>query len=171
MAQIRSQHSQLELIQFHLVNLEEIYMAHYAFINTDNIVVEVITGKDETDTETLPEGFDSWEQYYETKRDGLICKRTSYNTQNGEHLLDGTPFRANYAGIGYTYEEEDDIFLPPKPYPSWQLYADNPYVWAAPLPYPNDFTDPDDISIYGWDEEAYQADNTTGWVLVEVEGE
>ena len=56
-------------------------MAHYSFINDENIVVEVITGKDEDDLETLPEGFASWEEYYETKRDGLTCKRTSYNTQ------------------------------------------------------------------------------------------
>ena len=132
-------------------------MAHYAFIDTDNIVVEVITGKDETDTETLPESFDSWEQYYETKRDGLICKRTSYNTQTGEHLFGGTPFRGNYAGIGYTYEEEDDIFLPPKPYPSWQLFADNPYVWAAPVPYPSDANNEMDTSLpyksYVWSED------------------
>jgi hypothetical protein len=49
-------------------------MAHYAFINSDNIVVEVITGKNED--ENTPEGFSSWEAYYETKRDGLTCKRT-----------------------------------------------------------------------------------------------
>ena len=50
-------------------------MAHYAFINTDNIVVEVITGKDESETETLPEGFDSWEAFYETQRDGTCLQK------------------------------------------------------------------------------------------------
>ena len=134
-------------------------MAHYGFIDNDNIVVEVITGKDESDTESLPEGFDSWEAYYETQRDGLTCKRTSYNTQNGEHLEGGTPFRGNYAGIGYTYEEDDDIFLSPKPYPSWQIFADQPYTWVAPVPYPE--IDQDNPEVYEWNEE----DQT--WDLVE----
>lgn len=132
-------------------------MAHYAFIDKDNIVVEVITGKDEADTETLPKNFESWEQYYQTQRDGLICKRTSYNTQNGEHLLDGTPFRGNYAGIGYTYDVDTDIFLPPKPYPSWVLYADSPWIWKAPIAEPNDGNG------YTWNEE------TQTWDLVPSE--
>ena len=129
-------------------------MAHYAFIDKDNIVVEVITGKDEADTETLPKNFESWEQYYQTQRDGLICKRTSYNTLNGEHLLDGTPFRGNYAGIGYIYDVDTDIFLPPKPYPSWVLYADSPWIWKAPTPMP------DDGNMYMWNED------TQSWDLI-----
>ena len=55
-------------------------MAHYAFLNENNKVIEVITGKSEDDTDTLPEGFDSWEDWYEDFR-GLTCKRTSYNTR------------------------------------------------------------------------------------------
>ena len=90
-------------------------MAHYCFINDENIVVEVITGKDEDDLETLPEGFASWEEYYETKRDGLTCKRTSYNTQANEHLNEGTAFRGNYAGVGYSYDPDNDVFIPPQP--------------------------------------------------------
>jgi hypothetical protein len=86
-------------------------MAHYAFINEENIVVEVITGKDETDTETLPEGFDSWEEYYETQRDSLVCKRTSYNTYSNQHNLDETPFRGNFAGVGSTYDSDNDVFI------------------------------------------------------------
>ena len=95
-------------------------MAHYAFINEDNIVVEVITGVDETETETLPEGFDSWEEWYADFR-GQTCKRTSYNTSGGEHILDGVPFRGNFAGIGMIYDEAKDVFYSEQPYPSWVL--------------------------------------------------
>jgi hypothetical protein len=155
MVQIKSQHSLLVQIIFHSVNLEEKNMAHYAFINTDNIVVEVITGKDETDTETLPEGSDSWEQYYETQRDGLICKRTSYNTLANQHILDGTPFRGNYAGIGFTYDSENDVFYSEQPYPSWTISEELNWTWTCPVPYPYDGQQ------YDWNEE----DQT--WDLVE----
>ena len=94
-------------------------MAHYAFIK-DNIVTEVITGKDET--ETAPDGFADWEEYYLTKRPGQdACKRTSYNTHANEHRLGGTPFRGNYAGKGYTYDSSNDVFYETQPYASWSL--------------------------------------------------
>jgi hypothetical protein len=87
-------------------------MAHYAFLNRSNIVVEVIVGRDEDD---LPDGITSWEDYYGARR-GLRCLRTSYNTHNGEHLNGGTPFRGTYAGIGYTYDPVLDEFVaPPEP--------------------------------------------------------
>ena len=72
-------------------------MAHYAFLNMQNIVTEVIVGKDETDGPT------NWEIHYGNIRE-QVCKRTSYNTAAGEHIKGGTPFRKNYAGIGYTYD-------------------------------------------------------------------
>ena len=138
-------------------------MAHYSFINDENIVVEVITGKDENDLETLPEGFASWEEYYETKRDGLTCKRTSYNTQAGEHLNGGTAFRGNYAGIGFTYDPDNDVFYAQSPHSSWVL-NETSWIWEAPLPRPDPQTD------YVWDEDVYQADTsdpkTQGWVLI-----
>lgn len=83
-------------------------MAHYAFIDVNNIVVEVIVGRDEN------EGVD-WEQHYSEFR-GLRCLRTSYWTQRGKHLKGGSAFRGNYAGIGYYYDENLDIFIPPKPH-------------------------------------------------------
>lgn len=83
-------------------------MAHYAFLNDNNIVVEVIVGKNEYE-----EGID-WEKYYGDFR-GLKCKRTSYNTQAGKHLYGGVPYRGNYAGIDYYYDETLDAFIPPKP--------------------------------------------------------
>lgn len=124
-------------------------MAHYAFINEDNIVVEVITGVDETETETLPEGFDSWEEWYADFR-GQTCKRTSYNTSGGEHILDGVPFRGNYAGIGMIYDEAKDVFYSEQPYPSWVL-NETTWSWESPVPYPE--VDSDPPVFYEWNEE------------------
>ena len=117
-------------------------MAHYAFLNEHNVVFQVIAGRDEND---LPEGVESWEDYYGQVR-GSVCKQTSYNTQGNVHLLDGTPFRKNYAGIGFTYDEARDAFIPPTPYPSWVLDEDT-CLWVAPGPMPED-------GVYVWDEQA-----------------
>lgn len=116
-------------------------MAHYAFINDNNIVTQVIVGRDEDD---LAEGVTSWEEYYGA-RHGQTCLRTSYNTRAGEHSEGGTPFRGNYAGIGYTYNEALDAFIPPQPYPSWTL-DESTYRWNAPTPYP------EDGEAYVWNE-------------------
>lgn len=117
-------------------------MAHYAFLNENNIVVNVITGIDEND---LADGITSWEEYYGNFHN-LRCLRTSYNTQANEHIYGGTPFRGNYAGIGYLYLDEHDIFVPPKPFDSWVL--DLEFAgWTAPVPYPNDG------QKYQWNEE------------------
>jgi len=105
-------------------------MAHYAFLDENNIVTEVIVGKDETDTTH------DWEQFYGEFR-GQVCKRTSYNGN----------IRKNYAGIGYTYDEQRDAFIPPQPYPSWTL-VEEICQWAAPVAYPTDG------KAYVWDEAA-----------------
>jgi hypothetical protein len=105
-------------------------MAHYAFLDENNIVTEVIVGKNEGE-----EGID-WEQHYGAFR-GQPCKRTSYNTHGGVHSGGGTPYRKNYAGIGYTYDAGRDAFIPPKPYASWLLDEDT-CLWGAPVPYPDD---------------------------------
>lgn len=89
-------------------------MAHYAFLDSNNIVTEVIVGKDEDDCEI------DWEQHYGEFR-GQTCKRTSYNTYGGIHKMGGNAYRKNYAGIGYTYDEIRDAFIPPKPFASWVL--------------------------------------------------
>lgn len=119
-------------------------MAHYAFLNQNNIVTKVIVGKDETDTSY------NWEQYY-GEQQNQACKRTSYNTKGGVNINGGTPFRKNYAGIGYTYDEQMDAFIPPKPYSSWLLNEET-CLWDAPIPYPNNEKD------YFWDE------STVSWV-------
>jgi hypothetical protein len=106
-------------------------MAHYAFLDDNNIVTEVIVGIDETE---LIEGEapDVWYGKFRSQ----TCVRTSYNAN----------IRKNYAGIGYTYDEERDAFIPPKPFASWLLDEDT-CQWKAPVPYPTDGT-----TLYVWDE-------------------
>ena len=121
-------------------------MAHYAFLDENNIVTEVIVGKNEGEEDR------DWEQWYGEFR-GQTCKRTSYNTQAGVHLNGGTPFRKNYAGIGYTYRADIDAFVPPQPFASWVL-NESTAQWDAPVPMPTDG------NMYSWDEE------TTNWIEI-----
>jgi hypothetical protein len=134
-------------------------MAYYAFLDENNIVTEVIAGINEDETDDLPDGFDSWEAWYGDFR-GQTCKRTSYNTLNNAHTDSGTPFRGNYAGIGFTYDETNDVFIGTKPYNSW-VVDETKWEWKAPI------DKPDDSKRYTWDESAYQEDNSTGWVVAE----
>ena len=97
-------------------------MAHYAFLDENNIVTEVITGIDETE---LIEGLEP-EIWYGNFRN-QVCKRTSYNGN----------YRKNYAGVGYSFDETRDAFIPPKPFASWILNEDT-CIWETPVPYPND---------------------------------
>jgi len=116
-------------------------MAHYAFLDDNNIVVEVITGRDPGDVPGM-----DWETYYGARR-GMTCKRTSYNTQANMHRSGGEPFRYNYAGIGYLFDESmgsDGAFIPPQPFDSWTL-TDN-MTWESPVPMPADG------KAYIWDE-------------------
>jgi hypothetical protein len=104
-------------------------MAHYAFLNENNIVTEVIVGKDETDLS------EDWEQFYGAIRN-QVCKRTSYHGN----------IRKNYAGIGYAYDEARDAFIAPTPYPSWVL-NEQTCRWESPVPMPTDG------KRYAWDED------------------
>jgi hypothetical protein len=106
-------------------------MAHYAYLDENNCVTQVIVGRDETDI-VLDENENpiDWEVYYG-------AKRTSYGTWMGTHLTGGTPFRKNYAAIGYTYDKSRDAFIPPKQYNSWVLNEDTCH-WEAPTPKPED---------------------------------
>ena len=83
-------------------------MAHYAFLDENNIVTEVIVGRDEGELDI------DWEKYYGDFR-GQTCKRTSYNTYSNQHKTGGTPYRGNYAGIGFYYDANLDAFIPPQP--------------------------------------------------------
>ena len=99
-------------------------MAHYAFLDMANVVTEVIVGKDEGDTNT------NWELQYQDVRK-QVCKRTSYNTNGGVHSGGGTPYRKNYAGIGYTYDYARNAFIPPKPNAEFIL-NETTCLWDAP---------------------------------------
>ena len=103
-------------------------MAHYAFLNDNNTVTEVITGVDEDAKDDLPDEFDSWEEFYADFR-GQTCKRTSYNTYENEHRNGGTPFRGNYAGIGYTYDETNNVFIEPEPVIEGKTFTLNTTKW------------------------------------------
>ena len=94
-------------------------MAHYAQIDDNNIVLQVIVAD---------------QDYIDSGQAGDPTRwiQTSYNTRAGVHILGGTPLRKNYAGIGYTYDSGRDAFIPPKPYPSWQL-NETTCQWNAPV--------------------------------------
>lgn len=117
-------------------------MAHYALLDENNIVTQVFIGKDETDTSQ------DWEQYYGNVHN-CVCKRTSYNTFANTHCVEGkTPFRKNYAGVGYTYDESKDAFIPPKPLgtDSWIL-NETTCIWEPPSAMPAN-----SVGL-GWNEE------------------
>lgn len=102
-------------------------MAHYAFLDENNIVTEVIVGRNEDEAD--------WESYYAEVK-GQVCKRTSYNTTAGLHRTGKIPYRKNYAGIGMIFDEQRDAFYVPQPFPSWILNEDT-CIWEAPITPPN----------------------------------
>lgn len=121
-------------------------MAHFAKLGTGNIVTAVhVVSNDVATTEQA--GVDFLNDLYKTRD---VWKKTSYNTKGGVHLLGGTPFRKNYAGIDYTYDQTKDAFIPPKPFDSWTL-NETTCIWEAPVAYPSDDKD------YEWDE------SSTSW--------
>jgi hypothetical protein len=113
-------------------------MAHYAFLDENNVVTEVIVGRNENE---VVNGISDWETYYGEFR-GQRCVRTSYNNN----------IRKQYAGIGDFYDEVADVFVSPQPYPSWLL--DSNHDWQPPTPRPE--------SGHVWDEESL------AWVPVPV---
>ena len=111
-------------------------MAHYAFLDENNVVTEVITGRNEDE---VVNGVSDWEAHYGNFR-GQRCVRTSYNNN----------IRKQFAGINYTYDEAADVFVAPKPFPSWLL--DSNHDWQAPESKPE--------GNYRWDE------GTLSWVEI-----
>jgi len=108
-------------------------MSHFAKLDENNKVIFVTVGRDEDQEAEL------------TARTGDVYKQTSYNTYGGVHLLGGTPLRKNFAGIGYTYDETRDAFIPPQPFNSWSL-NEQTCLWEAPTAMPID------ENVYVWDE-------------------
>jgi hypothetical protein len=134
-------------------------MAHYAWLDENNVVVFVMPGRNENE---VVDGISDWEEYY-SNVSGHKVLRTSYNTRGGVHYnsTTGEPsedqtkaFRGNYAGVDFYYDERMDAFIPPKPFESWVL-DETSYSWISPIPYP------EDDQPYIWN------DSSQSWDLVE----
>jgi hypothetical protein len=130
-------------------------MAHFAKLNEENIVVQVIKVNN---NELIVDGNESEAQGIKFlnatyKVNNITWKQTSFNTKGGVHLLGGTPFRKNYGGIGYTYDETRDAFIPPKPFNSWVL-NETTCLWEEPIPEPELIQSQiDNGNYYDWNEE------------------
>ena len=125
-------------------------MAHFAKLGVGNIIEAVhVVSNDIAITEQA--GIDFLNNLYGSRD---VWKQTSYNTNGGVHKLGGTPLRKNYAGVGYTYNQIKDAFIPPQPYASW-LLDETTCLWEAPTTYPTDG------EVYTWNE------TTTSWDLVQ----
>jgi hypothetical protein len=130
-------------------------MATFAKIGLNNKVIEVLSVvnevlHDSNGVEQEAIGID-----FLTKLTGYpVWKQTSYNTHGGVHSSGGTPLRKNHAGIGYTYDEDRDAFIPKKPFNSWIL-NENTCLWESPIPYPQD------NNRYNWNEQ------NQSWDLIE----
>jgi hypothetical protein len=125
-------------------------MAHFAKLGTGNIIekVEVISN-DVAPTEQA--GVEFLQNLYQ---DRSVWKQTSYNTRGGVHKLGGTPFRKNYAGKGFKYDQTRDAFIPPKPFNSWIL-NETTCLWEAPV------AKPEDDNMYTWNEQTLSWDLTS----------
>ena len=129
-------------------------MAHFVKINDSNIVIRGVVLDDKDTQDENGDEVESVGAKYLSDGFGGTWKRTSYNTFGNVHRLGGTPFRKNYAGIGFTYDATRDAFIAPQPFPSWTLNEDT-CQYEPPVAYP------DDGELYTWDED------TTNWVEVE----
>lgn len=132
-------------------------MAHFARLNTDNIVEQVIVvaNKDTSDDNGVEEEIIGI----------AFCKRLFGSNTNWKQTSYNGNLRVRYAGRGYSYDPTLDAFIPPKPFESWVIDTDT-VNWKAPLEEPTLTQEQIDAgSSYRWDEDAYQADNTSGWVL------
>ena len=125
-------------------------MAHFAKLGVGNIVQQVIVVSNDIATNEQA-GVDFINKLYNTRD---VWKQTSYNTRSGVHILDGVPYRKNYARIGYSFDTQRDAFIPPKPFNSWVLNEDT-CIWEAPI------ARPQDDNRYKWNEQ------TLSWDLIE----
>ena len=122
-------------------------MASFVKIGLNGKVIEVLSVVNEVLHDSNGVEQESIGIDFLTKLTGYpIWKQTSYNTHGGVHKLGGTPLRKNFAGIGYTYDEDRDAFIPPKPYNSWIL-NETTCLWESTIPYPQD------NNKYNWNEE------------------
>ena len=127
-------------------------MAHFAKIGSGNIVEQVIVVSNDIAT-TEKAGIEFLNKLYNDRN--VVWKQTSYNTYGNKHTSGGTPLRGNYAGIGFQYDQTNDVFYAPQPFPSWTLDKTT-WLWTSPVPYPTD------DKLYTWDE------STKNWILAPV---
>ena len=126
-------------------------MAHFAKLGVGNIVEQLIVVSNDIAT-TEQAGIDFLRKTFNDNHLPVI--QTSYNTYGNKHTSGGTPLRGNYAGIGFQYDQTNDVFYAPQPFfPSWTLDKTT-WLWTSPVPYPNDG------ERYTWDE------STKNWILV-----
>ena len=153
-------------------------MAHFAKINENNEVLQVLAVDDKDVLNSNQQEEESiGQQYLETHNNwpAHLWIQTSYNTINNQHTNSGTPFRGNYAATGYTWDSTNQIFWSPQPYSSWVKNISTA-SWKSPLGDAPDLTDAQTAEntagthkwSYVWNETAYQADNTTGWDLTDA---
>ena len=144
-------------------------MAHYAQLGVDNIVTRVWTVNN-IDCMTVGgiEKDEIGQAYLKEHHGDLTLVKCSYNTQKGVHVLGGTPFRANFPGVGWYYNSTHDIFHEPRPKDkngndcnSWTLNTTTG-MYDPPISYPNAAP----LEYWTWDESVYNGDNTKGWVLL-----
>ena len=152
-------------------------MAHFAKIGANSKVISVLTldNKDMLNADGV-EDEAVGQQYLELHNNwpAQMWVQTSYNTQRNQHKLGGTPFRGNYAGIGYEWDEDNNIFWPKKPYASWVKNTTSAQ-WQSPIGDAPALTAEQQSQNeaqtnawhYVWNESAYQADNTAGWDLTD----
>jgi len=152
-------------------------MAHFAKLGANGKVIQVLTlnNSDMLNADGV-EDESVGQQYLETHNNwpAQMWIQTSYNTQGNQHSGGGTPLRGNYAGTGYTWDEDDQIFWPKKPYASWVKHNESA-SWKSPIgdapALTAEQTSQNEAGThswsYSWDESAYQADNTAGWVLTD----
>ena len=153
-------------------------MAHFAKLGANGKVISVLTldNKDMLNADGV-EDESVGQQYLETHNNwpAQMWIQTSYNTSGNQHSNGGTPFRGNYAGIGFEWDEDNQIFWSKKPYPSWVKNTttanwDSP-IGNAPALTAEQTSQNEAMThhwSYHWDESAYQADNTTGWILTDA---
>ena len=153
-------------------------MAHFAKISETNEVIQILTLNNEDMINADGVEDESVGQQYLEKHNNWPANlwiQTSYNTCGGVNKNGGTALRGNYAGIGYTWDEDNQIFWSRKPYASWVKHNAS-FSWKAPIGDAPVLTDTQiaentartNMWSYSWDENTYQADNTAGWVLTDL---
>jgi len=141
-----------------LINKGGITLAHFSRLDENNVVTQVIVVANEDTTDT---------NGVEVEEIGVaFCKKLLGAETNWKQTSYNNNFRVRYAGIGYSFSEELNAFIAPSPFPSWTLVEETA-DWVSPLGAAPTLTEEQitSRSFYRWNEEAYQADNTTGWVL------